>query len=99
MTAPETLEVDGRSIWEVVIRMDQKLDTALSRIEDHENRIRETASQSHVDALTVQIQALALSQANLEARPVVTPKTLLAASGSTVALILGLITLLDRLMK
>lgn len=99
MQASDIPEIDGRSPWEVLVRMDAKLDVALHRIEDHEDRLRDAATQASVDALRAQVEFLALEHANLKAQPTVTPKGLLMASGSTVTLILGLLALLDKLVK
>lgn len=91
-------EVDGRSLWEVVVRMDTKLDVALNKIDDHEQRLRNTASVDELKAVTAKVATIDTKVTDL-ASNAVTTKGLMTSLAGTVTLILGLTALIEKLIR
>lgn len=88
--------IDGRSLWEVVVRMETKLDLALTKLDDHEDRLRNAAPQVDVDSLRSEVRALSIEQTRLANQPFVTPKGLAGALAMTITILLGILGLLDK---
>lgn len=109
MTTPparDEREVNGLSLWEVVVRMDTKLDVALSSIADHETRLRNTPSNGDLEAvkatvntLNGKVDLLTIAQTEIANRPYVTPKGLLAAVSASAASMVAVLTIIEKFIR
>lgn len=87
--------IDGKPLLEAVIRMETKLDNALEKLEDHEDRLRQAAPKADIDRLDARYDLIAKDVADLKARPVVTPKGLLTTTAASVSVMIGIVALLN----